>query len=166
MRSEIGHNIKHRETPNDDFTTPVELAQNLIKLVPLSPGDMVLDSAFGTGAFYDNLPDYVEKDWCEISMGKDFLDHIEPVEWIITNPPYSNLDTWFRHTTLLAGKGFAFLLGFTNITPRRIEMANQADFGLTQIHLCKVFQWYGISAFVVFEREKENIISYDRVVWR
>ena len=165
MRSELGHSIKHRKVPNDNFVTPELLVRNLVRLVPFEPGDMVLDPAFGTGAFYRNFPDYVKKDWCEASFGKDFLKYIEPVEWIVTNPPYSNLDVWWNHTTLLAGKGFAFLLGFTNITPRRIEMANKAGFGLTQIHLCKVFEWYGISAFCVFEVGKENIVSYDRIVW-
>ena len=39
-------------------------------------------------------------------------------------------------------------------------------YGLTKMHYCKVFKWYGMSAIVQFEKNKEGIISYDRVVWR
>ena len=166
MRSAIAHGIKHREVPSDIFQTPKELAQALIGLVPLETGDMVLDPARGEGAFYDNFPPLVKKDWCELSLGVDFLHYDKAVDWIVTNPPYSNLDAWFSKATEISGKGFAYFLGFTNITPRRIEMANKAGFGLSVIHLCKVFLWYGISSFVVFQKGAENIISYDRVVWK
>ena len=164
--SSIYHNIKHRTTPYDEFKTPVELARKLVALVPLKPGDVVLDSAVGNGAFYENYPLFVNKDCCDTLIGVDFLAYSKKVDWIITNPPYSNLDAWFSKATEVSRKGFAYLLGFTNITPRRIEMANKVGFGLTQIHLCKVFHWFGISAFTIFEKGKGNIISYDRVVWR
>ena len=164
--SQISHSIKHRQTPYDEFETPISLAKELIKLVPLVPGDLVLDPAVGNGAFYNNYPPFVNRDCCDILLNIDFLQYAKEVDWVITNPPYSNLDAWFEKTTRVCRKGFAYLLGFNNITPRRIEMVNKARFGLTHIHFCKVFHWFGISAFVVFEKDKDNIISYDRVVWR
>lgn len=166
MKPEIAHNIKHRKIPNDIFQTPSLLAKELVSLIPLEKGDIVLDPALGSGVFYNNLPTFVERDWCELSLGVDFLNYIKSVDWVITNPPYSNLDVWFSKAIEVSKKGFAYLLGFTNITPRRIEMANKANFGLTVIHLCKVFHWYGISSFVVFQKGWKNIISYDRIIWR
>lgn len=162
--SQIGHQIKHRAIPNDDFTTPELLAKVCIAIVDLEPFDRVLDAAVGSGNFYMNYPKYVVGDYCNAS--EDFLTCETEQDWIITNPPYSNLDAWFQKAISLCRKGFAFLLGLHNITPRRIEMANKAGFGLTKMHLCKVFKWYGISAFVVFEKNKPNIVSYDRMVWR
>jgi len=46
--------------------TPEELCIELIKHVPLIQGDRVLESFRGEGSFYNNFPDFVEKDWCEI----------------------------------------------------------------------------------------------------
>ena len=43
---------------------------------------------------------------------------------------------------------------------------NKAGYGLTKLHMCKVFKWYGMSFIVVFEKNKDNVISYDRIVWK
>lgn len=167
--SSIAHSIKHREKARDDFCTPDELAKKCIGLVPIEPNDALLDPAvgyaLGAWAFYSNFPAGNERDWCDKGE-RDFLHYEEKADWIITNPPYSDLDNWFKKATQVATKGFAFLLGIHNLTPRRIEIANRAGFGLTFIHLCKVFHWFGISCFCVFEKDKANVISYDRVVWR
>ena len=45
-------------------------------------------------------------------------------------------------------------------------MLNKAGYGLTKIHMCKVWKWYGMSIIVQFEYDKENIISFDRNIWR
>ncbi len=164
LSSKVGHKIKHRSKANDKFTTPEALAIELIEMVPLKSGQVVLDPAVGSGSFYRNFPSFVDARSC----GEDdnFFMWSEPVDWIITNPPYSCLDKWFEKSFQVCRVGCAYLLGLHNITPRRIEMANKAGFGLSDIHLCKVFEWMGISAFVIFERDGENCLSYDRIVWR
>ena len=166
MKSQISHQIKHRKIANDDFTTPDKLALHCIGLVPLSDGDIVLDACRGNGAFYNQYPEYIKRCWCEIKEGKDFYQWNKSVDWIITNPPYSHLESWLLHTYDVCQKGFGYLIGLHNLTPRRIQKANQYGFSLTGLHLCKVFQWYGMTAFVIFEKNKKNIISYDRTVWR
>ena len=45
-------------------------------------------------------------------------------------------------------------------------MFENANYGLTKLHMCKVFEWYGMSVIVQFEKDTKNIISYDRIVWR
>jgi len=164
VKSSIAHSIKHREKPNDDFNTPVELVKNLIKLVPLKPNDIVCDNAFGTGNFYNNLPDFTINQY-----SKDFYNWQTKQNWFITNPPYSNLDDWLEHSCQLAIEGFAYLLGLHNLTPRRIEMCERYGFKISSIHLCKVFKWFGISAFIVWRKKQfhRNIkLTYDRKVWR
>lgn len=164
--SETSHTINQRDEPDNEFYTPQALARYCIDQVPLEEGDIVLDSARGTGAFYNQFPDYVERKYCEITEGIDFLEWSQEIDWIITNPPYDNLDEWYQHSADVVRKGFAYLFHLHNITPRRIEMMEQKNFGLTHIHLCKVFEWYGMSAFVIFTRGKNHCISYDRNVWR
>ncbi len=159
-QSIVAHSIKHRVTPNDEFITPVEVARMLITKVPFATGDVVLDAAYGTGVFYDNYPEPVYK-----YFTKDFYNYDGRVDWIVTNPPYSGLEQWLIHSFEIANKGVAYLIGLHNITPRRLEIAGIYGFGVTFIHIHKVCPWYGIQAFVVWEKNKPSIISYDRTVW-
>ena len=32
--------------------------------------------------------------------------------------------------------------------------------------MMKVYKWYGMSVIVVFEKNKQSIISFDRIVWK
>ena len=163
----IGHKIKYRVKPQDRFYTPVDLAVSLIGLVPVAENDTLCDPFKGKGAFYDNFPKGHEKEWAEIDEGRDFFEIPEnSYDWLISNPPYSNLDEVLEKSAGIARKGFAYLLLGHAITPKRLEAIKGAGFGLTKVHLSKVFKWYGISAFCVFERGKSNLLEYDRKVWR
>jgi len=153
MKSQIAHKIKHRETPNNEFFIPRRLAEKLFELVPVKKGEVIMDNAYGTGNFYFGG-----------LKSNDFLNDNRKVDWYITNPPYSFLDKWLIKSCE-AKKGFAYLLGIHNLTPRRIEMCEQMGFGITKIYLCKVFKWFGISAFIVWEKNKRGIIEYSRKVW-
>lgn len=153
MKSKIAHFIKHRNKPNDEFMTPRELAQKLFKWV--NPTGTILDNAYGTGNFYFR-GDYT----------KDFYSITKKYDWLITNPPYSHLDTWLEHSCKIANKGFAYLFGLHNLTPKRIELCERQGFFITRIFLCKVFKWFGISAMIVWEKNKKSVINYDRIVWR
>ncbi len=162
-----GHKIKYRSKSQDKFYTPVELATLLIGLVPITIGDTLCDPFRGRGAFFDNFPKGHQKNWAEIDDGRDFFDLPEKsYDWLISNPPYSNLDEVIEKSVKVARKGFAYLLLGHAITPKRLEAIKIAGFGLTKIHLSKVFKWYGISTFCVFEKGKSNLLEYDRKVWR
>lgn len=159
MNSKLGHTIKHRTYANDEFMTPPKLAESLVSLLPDLEGKLVLEPCAGEGAFVAALSN-------PMVVTGDFYQYDERTDWIITNPPYSDLDRWLEHSFRIAQVGVALLLGLLNVTPRRMEMANKMGFGLTGMHLCKVFHWFGISAFVVWQKGKSDIISYNRVVWR
>lgn len=86
--------------PNDKVYTPDKIAKQIIDLFPLS--GKVLDAFKGGGAFYNQLPNYVEKDWCEIDENKDFFDYQDKVDFIISNPPYSILEEVLEHSFEIA----------------------------------------------------------------
>lgn len=90
------------ETPNDMVYTPEEVAKTIISKMPLKDGDIVLDASAGKNVFYDNYPDFVIKDRCEIEDGIDFFDYDKKVDWIITNPPYSLYKQWMMHSFEIA----------------------------------------------------------------
>jgi hypothetical protein len=154
MISKTNHDIKHRKEPNNEFYTPRELAKMLFSFVPIVYGDTIMDNAYGTGKFY-----------FKGLKSKDFFNDNRKVDWYITNPPYSDLDKWLIKSSN-ARKGFAYLLGINNLTAKRIEDCEKRGFYITHIHLCKVFKWFGMSAFVIWEKNKKGIIGYDRTVWK
>ena len=80
---------KHRKkTPNDIVMTKLSSAKFIIDY--FKPKGKILDSCRGDGAFYSQLNG--DKDWCEITQGKDFFNYNKKVDWIITNPPFSIFD--------------------------------------------------------------------------
>ena len=90
----------------------------------------------------------------------------EKITIISSNPPYSFLDEVILKSLSLEPKIINYLIGVGNLTARRIEMFNNAGYGLTKLHMCKVYKWYGMSYIIQFEKGKNNIISFDRVVWK
>lgn len=40
--------------------------------------------------------------WCEIRDGKDFFTWTTPVDWIVSNPPYSIFAEFLRHSMRVA----------------------------------------------------------------
>ena len=72
--------------------TPRSLAADIINSIHFKENEKVLEPFRGEGAFYDQLPNYVDKYFSEIEMDMDFRDfpyNIFEVETIITNPPFN-----------------------------------------------------------------------------
>lgn len=89
----------------DEVFTPPQLAQKVI--AHFQPNGLCLDPCCGDGVFFDLLPS--PKLWCEIKQGVDFFQFTQQVDWIISNPPYSGLLAWLRHSFKVA-KNIVYLL--------------------------------------------------------
>ena len=100
--------IKNRENPNDKIYTPPKVVDLMIEFSGYKHGDHVLEPAKGLGAIYDKLKS--PKEYCEIEEDKDYFNYDKKVEWVITNPPYSLIDAFLKHTYTLCNK-FCFLIG-------------------------------------------------------
>ena len=86
--------------PNDDVLTPVEISKKIIDMFDIE--GTVLDPFKGQGSFYNQYPNNVIKEWCEIKEGKDFFKYNQKVDWIVSNPPYSILDEVLDHSFEIA----------------------------------------------------------------
>lgn len=113
----------------DQVVTPDDLARDIVDY--FAPTGKLLDPARGSGAFYRAMQRH-SKDvrWCEIAAGVDFFDHSEPVDWIITNPPWSKFRQYIRHAmTLAPNVVFVGTVAHFVLKARLRDMA-EADFGL------------------------------------
>jgi type I restriction-modification system DNA methylase subunit len=154
--------------------TPVELCKKLIELVPLEKGDRVLEPFRGEGGFYDNLPDFIEKDWAEITDGRDYKDHDKPYDWVITNPPFhmdeeqsgKRVNTFFKllkYYTQRAEKGIAFLGNdycFGTLTPPRLKELNESGWYIHNIVCSSIKKWRGRYFFIIFQKKPCDFYKY------
>src|SRR5210317_1969574 len=108
--------VPNKNTPDKDIVmTPPCLAIDIIQ--HFSPTGRILDPCRGEGAFYDNYPT-ANKDWCELSEGKDFFEYKEKVDWIITNPPWSKIRDFVEHGMTLSDN-MVYLITINHFTTKR-----------------------------------------------
>jgi len=164
MNPAVAHTIKSRKVAKDVFITPKDLAKKHIDMIDYNPSDKWLDPCKNSGNYYNQFPND-NKDYCEILEGKDFFNYNQPVDIICQNPPYSLMNKWIEKNIELNPRVISFLIGIGNLTARRIEMLENAGYGLTKLKMLKVHSWYGMSCLVNFEKNKESIIEFDRKVY-
>jgi type I restriction-modification system DNA methylase subunit len=151
-----------------EHQTPPELCKKLIALVPLEPQDRVFEPFKGEGAFYDNFPDNVVKDWCEIRQGRNYKDHTGEYDWVITNPPFriegeeskkkeNAIWKFLRYYSDRAKKGIAFLMNdncFSCLTPNRLKELNDKGWFIHSITCCSVKKWRGRYFWVILQPKR------------
>lgn len=117
---------------NDDIPTPRPLARALVDL--LNPTGRILEPCCGDGAFLEALQPGAE--WCEIKLGRDFLQwNSGPVDWIITNPPWRQIRAFLGQSFSISQK-VAFLMTVNHAWTRaRLRDATETGFGLSRIIL-------------------------------
>lgn len=93
----------------DSVYTPEWCARDMVS--HFNPTGKVLEPFRGNGVFTKLLPDAL---WCEIEKGRDFFLFNEPVDWIISNPPYSKTRECFRHSYKIAAH-IVFLVPLRNV---------------------------------------------------
>lgn len=117
---------KNGNSTTDKVYTPEPIAKLIISKFALA--GKVLDPFKGKGAFYNNLPDTVEKDWCEIDDGRDFFEYSEHVDWIISNPPYSIYDDVMAHSFEIADN-VVYLVPLSKVVSSLGRIKKLYDFG-------------------------------------
>lgn len=109
---------------SDVHFTDAEVARRIV--AHFSPSGRCLEPFAGEGAFLQHLPTGSLS--CEISRGRDFFDFTEPVDWIITNPPFSNLTTVFDHAFTLSDN-CVFLIPISKYWSSAPRIASAANYG-------------------------------------
>lgn len=154
---------KYKQKPNDIKMTPDELAKNCINKTPFADKDILFDGFRGKGAFYNQFPIGNPLMYAELEEDIDFFDNKKPYDWLISNPPWSKITEILNLATKQARKGIGLLIGCMNLTPKRIEILNKAGFSITHLHFATVTGWLGTCVYVVAQRNKPQLVSFDRM---
>lgn len=125
-----------RGNPNDKVYTPDYIVDEVLSVFKplIGPSDTLLEPFLGEGAFYSKMPKE-RTEWCEIDLGVDFFEYEKQIDWIITNPPYSNFKQILLKCLEVANN--VVLVIPTNKVlssmPRLMDI-NRLGFGIQHIH--------------------------------
>lgn len=115
---------------NDRVYTPDALAASIVS--HFKPSGKMLEPCRGTGAFAKAMPGC---SWCELDEGSDFLKWTQPVDWVVTNPPWSQFRKFLQHS-MAVSENVVFLSLLNAFFMRaRVRDMQQAGFGIVEILL-------------------------------
>jgi len=153
--------------------TPFSLAKKIIDNIDFYEGENVCEPFKGQGAFYNQLPDYVNKSYGEIEEDIDFRDiDYNNIDTIITNPPFRLDDgdgrknaffdilLYFAKTPV---KRIIFLCNdicFGSLTPIRLKQLNENNLYIHSLTTCGVKKWRGRYRVITFKREANIFFNY------
>jgi hypothetical protein len=89
---------------SDIWLTPDWIAEDVVRF--FQPSGRILDPCRGEGAFSQHMPG---SEWCEIRDGRDFFLWNEPVDWVVSNPPYSTFTHFHDHAMKIANEIIWFI---------------------------------------------------------
>ena len=141
--------IRYSEESNDELYTPSSLSLKLISEIEIEEGQSCYDPFFGTGSFFNNFPPNPKNALTEINLGSDFFKYNVEHDWIISNPPFSQLTKILEHTMKLSRVGFAYIMPSYSLTCSRLKLINQFDF-----HIEKM---------IFFKNPKEWILGFQMI---
>lgn len=147
------------------MTNP-EMAKYLIGSIKYTAGDTWLECARGDGAFYNNFPTDVEKLWCEINEGVDFLTYDKQVDVILSNPPFvpGKLFWEFMQKGMqLARKNIYWLINLSSLnafTPKRLLEMKEAGWFIQHFNIVSDKRWFGRYVFITIGKNDTGILSW------
>ena len=140
MKSQANRNYKS----NDCVQTPVDLALDIMN--HFKPSGTILEPCKGDGSFIQAYETYnlitqlqnnkgIKWAWCEIKEDRDFFNWNKKVDWIITNPPWSQIRKFLQHS-MKVSDNIVFLMTINHLwTKARLRDIHEAGFGIKDIML-------------------------------
>lgn len=158
---------KKVEKDKDIVMTQPSMAKHLINQIKFKEGDIVMEPCKGKGAFYDNLPDNVEKIYCEINEDKDYLEFNGKVDITLSNPPFVPRKLFWSfmekamETTNREIYWLINLISLNVFTPRRLDEMKEKNWFIQSFHIVSDKRWFGRYAFIKIGRENPNVFTWN-----
>jgi transcriptional regulator with XRE-family HTH domain len=126
--------VPTRNAPELDVVyTPRALARDVVE--HFQPTGVILEPCKGDGSFLDEFPADADAKWCEIEEGRDFFVFSGQVDWIISNPPWSEFRAFNLHAMGVA-TNIVWVIPLVHLSGKaRIRDVRGAGFGLREIML-------------------------------
>ena len=146
--------------------TKTTMAKHLIERITFQEGDVVCEPCRGDRAFYDNFPDNVVKTYYEINEGKDFLEAKEPVDYILSNPPFvpRKLFWNFQQKAMeITRKKIYWLINLSSMnvfTPKRLNEMKERGWYITSQYIVADKRWYGRYVWLEISKEPSNYYTW------
>ena len=148
--------------------TKPEMAKHLIGLIDFKDGDIVMEPCRGDGAFYNNLPDNVIKEWCEINEDKDFLEYQgRKFDICLANPPFvpRKLFWSFMQKSMdFTNRQIYWLINISSLnvfTPKRLEEMKTKGWFIESFYVVSDKRWFGRYIWLKIGRNDNNIFNWN-----
>ena len=157
---------KQVEKDRDIVMTNPEMAKHLINTITFHKGDIVMEPCRGKGAFYNNLPDDIEKVWCEVNEGRNYFDFDGIVDITLSNPPFvprklfwgfmlKSMDTTRKEIYWLIN-----ISAMNVFTPKRLNIMKDKGWYIQSQYIVADKRWYGRYAWVKISKEPSNFFGW------
>ena len=157
--------IRNKDERTDVYITPETLVRKHLSIFDGMSNCVVLDPFRGSGAYFNLFSEYFPDSvyqWCEIEAGRDFFDYVGTPTVIVSNPPYSMIERILDKCYELRPRYISFLLQAHNVTPHRIERANDNGYYVWDYTICRTDRWFGVSVILTLSRDiLDNAIGFD-----
>lgn len=155
--------------------TPRDIAKKLLDTIPFKKGDHVIEPFKGEGAFYDQLPDFVTKDYGEIEEGIDFRDvDYSKADWVVSNVPFrlenkekKRVNAFWKIIDFFTNLGTVGNIAFLGndyclctLTVRRLKILEDRGWYINKITVCDIKKWRGRYFWIIFGKENNKFYSY------
>jgi hypothetical protein len=148
------------------MTNP-KMAKYLIDRIQFEEGDIVCEPCKGDGAFYDNLPNNVEKIWYEINEGRNYLEgEKQIVSHTLSNPPFVPRKLFWdfmeraMETTTKKIYWLINLQSMNVFTPKRLEIMKSKNWYINSQHIVADKRWYGRYCWLEIGKNDNNYYSW------
>jgi hypothetical protein len=149
------------------MTNPL-MAKYIIENIVWEQGECVMEPCKGDGAFYNNLPDIVDKSWCEINEGRDFLTYEGEVDTIISNPPFvpRKLFWDFQMKAMkICKKRIFWLLNLSSLnvfTPKRLDEMKILNWFIHKMTIVGDKRWFGRYCVIELGKTDKGFFNWHR----
>jgi hypothetical protein len=157
--------IQVKKNPDIVMTNPV-MAKYLIDLIELKEGDVVMEPCLGKGAFYNAIPSYAVKEFCEINEGRDYLAYQGQVDVTLSNPPFvPRALFWSFHQKAMdtTRREIYWLINLSSLnvfTPKRLEEMKGKGWYIQSFHIISDKRWFGRYTWLKISREPSTVMSW------
>ena len=158
--------------------TPADVWTKILNELPVREDAIFLEPFKGEGSLYNQIQ--CEKDWCEITEGRDVFDYDcdnSNVTTIITNPPfkaeipnkkgekriknavYYFLEYFMSKIKTLEEVGFLInAKSFQSLTPKRFVRLQELGFYVHNIVVLNCNYWWGTYYYILFKKYNINFL--------